>query len=246
MADVRHWPGGDRHCRPGDLEADAERGVGRRPGPHRGRRAGGSDRRRERAAAARRRRRGRPRNGGRPARRRCRGGRPRGALNMGERRVARNRADCGGVVSRRPGAGGGGRRLALHADPADPLLRQGGLGAVRQRLRPAGVPPRRPRGAVGLAHRSATDRRDHRRPGDTGTGLHHGDVHRLPPGGLGRRSAGDGGDLRTRLRLCCNHAAAHPADARVAAPERPARRGRRGVARPDGGSRLGAGAVGRG
>jgi len=65
------------------------------------------------------------------------------------------------------------------------LLCEGRRGAVWERVRPPGVLACRPGYSVGLDFRGAAPGRDGRRAGNSRTGFHDRDFHRLHPGGTG-------------------------------------------------------------
>ena len=92
-----------------------------------------------------------------------------------------------------------GRRGALQPDLPLPRLPEDRLGALRQRLRAAGLPARRPRRAARLADRGPAPRRHRRGPGHAGPGLHHRHLHRLRPRRPRGRRRRHGGDLPARL-----------------------------------------------
>ncbi len=118
----------------------------------------------------------------------CRGANVQGRqANWRSSALARYRA---GAAGGRRDEFSGGRGHVVRSLADVPVLPQGRLGPVRQRLCPAGIPAGGPGGALALAYGGAIARRHRRRPVHAGAGVHHGDVHRLPAGGLSRRDAG--------------------------------------------------------
>ena len=110
-------------------------------------------------------------------------------------------------------------RGARRVQPARsvPIVPQDRRGALRQRLRPAGVLEVRVRHAARLADQPAASRRHRRRPGDARAGVQQRHVRRLPAGELAGGSAGHAGHLPAvvclRRRCCsvsCHGRGSHP------------------------------------
>ena len=105
-------------------------------------------------------------------------------------------AGCLGRAARRRGRPRPGCHL--------PDLPEDGRRGLRQRLRPGGLPGQRA-GGPRLHQPAGAARRHRHRAADTGAGLHHGHVHRLPAGRRARRGRRHRGHLpagvRARRRL---------------------------------------------
>ncbi len=112
----------------------------------------------------------------------------------------------GGSHRPRDGRGGGGNshdsgRRASCALAAVSRVREGGLAAVRKRLRAAGVSSGGSRRAAWLADARATARCDRRGPDHARARLHHRHVRRLSTRRMAGRPRGDRGHLRAGVRL---------------------------------------------
>src|SRR2546422_5316601 len=108
------------------------------------------------------------------------------------------------------------------------------IGALRQRLRAAGVLARGLRAAPGMADRPATPGRGRGRPVYARSGLHHRHVHRIPAGRSAGRRRGDSRHLPPRVRVRCRQPSVHPPPAPVAVGRGAARWGQRDVPGVDG------------
>ena len=165
-----------------------------------------------------------PDRGGRPALSLRGGGRPPRAAGAARGRPAARRAGvgarreacgCRGVLANAPAGGRGCHRTrgrgggdALRPRAALPLLPQGRLRALRQRLRAARVPACGPRPALGMADGGSAARRGCGGPGNTRAGVHDRHLHRLRPRRPAWRRRCDRGHLpaprepATRRRRC--------------------------------------------
>src|SRR5436309_242279 len=210
----------------GDVGARAHRRA--RPAARRGVRGGGG------AGAGR-----RPRAAGPLRRRRPHGPRPRAEPPGGGHAGGPRVRDAGPRAGDRGGRGR--RRGARHDDARVPQDRRG---ALRQRLRAAGVPARGLRRAAWLADGSPAARRGRGGAGDAGPRVHDGHLHRLPARGMDGRRAGDGRHLPALVRVRGGQPARAAPVARLAPHGRVPRRRQRRGARPHGRRHVGARARG--
>ena len=236
---LRHRPGDPRHHRAGAGAPGAQRDQDLGPGgarrPARGPGAPGH----ARAGAAVRRR---ARRGGGcedtaiSAWRRVAGDRGAGpGMDRGRRRG-------GGRCGRRGCCGGRRGGSPVRSSAVVRLLPQGRVGPVRKRVRALCLPARRSGRALALAHRFPAARRDRRRTGDAGPGVHDRDLRRISPRRPGRGARRDRGDLSPRLRVRGGQRAARSPPAPLGDRRRLPRRRERRVARPHGSGDLAAGA----